>query len=217
MKRGRHDWHDNRSHDELRAAVRHVKRRKWFRRLVGILGIAFLGYASLVAWLLIVDAPSRLPEEIKSSGDIGLIRAYLDGDTTVVSKFGRQNESKGTNDLRNRQPASILKAMAERWVALINQANPDAILQYDVDIFGNLYLYPGYWYYQLSTQDQLKAVDQLGRYWRSYLFEVVGDWRTETNDQGEQFVPGVILLDANSNEVAHNINGHVRVLRQPML
>lgn len=218
MKRGRRALPKSRQHNELHSAAQHARRRRWLRILLVSAGIILAGYASLVGWLLLTNAPARLPDDIVSSGNLAQIRAYLRGDTTRLLLSPTSPTGVRGSSASGAQPTSpVLLEMAERWVALVNQANPDAILKHDVDALGNLYLYPGYWYYQLSTQEQLQAVDQLGRYWRSYLFEVVGDWGGRSSNRSERFAPGVIIMDANSNEVAHSINGHVRVLRHPQL
>lgn len=113
-------------------------------------------------------------------------------------------------------PPAALREAADLWTKTINELNPGAILHYEVDSYGNLYVYPGYWFYQNSTLAYYADVaEQFAYYWQAYLADNFGDFAEDGATASDlEFRPGVVIVDCQG-EVARSMDGYTRVLRLP--
>ena len=183
--------------------------------LVGFLLLLVAMPVALFAWNLFQVSHGEyenVPLEILRTGDIELIREFQEQYSRDPAgpplEIPSGEEVSGVPET----PESMRSA-AYYWVHAINHYNPDAIIFHDTDPIGNLYLLLGGWWLELSPRHQLEALDSLGRFWRSYLYDTFGDW--DPDNRGE-FAPGIILVDGEGDMFARNIDGRVELMREPV-
>lgn len=220
----------------LHELVRSIRRRRLIRIAFGIaIGIPVgLALAAIIT-LWITGSHRNVPDWVLATGDIRLISAALRGDgpqqqwflsipggrssmrtTSPDDPFTLPFDSATIASLELPPPPAALREAADLWTKTINELNPGAILHYEVDSYGNLYVYPGYWFYQNSTLAYYADVaEQFAYYWQAYLADNFGDFAEDGATASDlEFRPGVVIVDCQG-EVARSMDGYTRVLRLP--
>lgn len=181
-----------------RAAARAHARR---RLLIGI-GIVAAIPAAFIA--LVVAAYfgtfDRLDREALHAGVLASQSA-----TDSVRAVEREIHKKATDDGMN-APAK-LQAAINQWVVTVNSMNGNAIVLLGTDGFANSYITFSAVYDTLPKATQMKVVDKLGNYYRSFLSQVLGPVPT-----GTTFAPGLLILDTLGLQAA-NRNGRIEWCR----
>jgi len=194
-----------------------LRRPDWRRWVVMaiclILGVP-LGMFALNVYRTFTGAYDGIPQELLASGDMGQIRGFQER-LREASESAPLLFDESADEIGEHLPDAPdhVRRAGSTWVQAVNHYNPDAIMYHDVDSFGNLYLVLGGWWLELSDRDHMRALDSLGRYWRSYLYDLYGAW--DTGRRGT-FAPGVVLVDPEGNLFARNLNGTVEILQDPI-
>lgn len=196
-----------------------ARRKRSIRRRL-VLGALLVGGSLYAVAFLATFTPAyeSVPGDVWRSGDFQAIQRSAARATRLPRSLPSDDPRSGdplSDAVRHAGPLSdappsppIVADAATSWVTLVNKANPGAILSYDHDSFGNLYLVLGPWYDEMNVGDQQKLVDVLGRYWRAWAFEAFGSWGNE------DFAPGVVIVDEQGLR-AYNLNGVVSLLLPP--
>lgn len=162
---------------------------------VVILGLYGYGY-----WLTYQDEYQSVPAGAWRTLDFEGIRGAT-----------RQPAGAGAVELSGDEAgAPGLRRAAGRFVRVVNENNPDAVLYHETDAFGNLYVVLGAWWGALPVEQRSRSLHALATSWRQYLFDSVGEW-----DTSEGFDPGIVVFDVEG-EVARDMNGETVIHRQPI-
>lgn len=204
--------------DQLAQLLREEKRKK-FRRwiLAGALLSPIFIAGSLFAWNLLTFDHASLPQEVYRYGDLDQLRRLRQGRVLVPvdseDPFALPIDSVTIASTELLEPPMDLVLAAKGWVDTQNRNTYGLFIEHRVDVYGNLYLYPGFWWYQLTPEQQTDAAEELGLHWRTYLSNVFEIQDLLNAGGRHQFQPGVILFDSEG-EVARSLDGYTRLLRE---
>jgi hypothetical protein len=184
----------------------------WAKRVgVALLVLLLLAFGWAYA-LTYRPTYARIPQSVWGQHDPGLtgraiVYSRVIGDMAQAARDSSRGRPTGAATL-DPVPLQVLQA-GDRWVASVNEMNPDAILLHRVDGYGNLYVAFGAWWGDLDSDQMVVALNNIGVAWRQYLIDSFGDWDTR-----EDFTPGIVVVD-DRGKLAENINKKVRIFRRP--
>lgn len=208
-------------------ATREARRARLLRIALwavgAVVGVPVVSFLVAFIWVAATGAHTRVPEHVYASGDLKAIAAALRGEQPqrqIKSPVQYRENDPFVVDADSatiaatalEKPAEALEEAAAAYVETINRMNPGAILYYEVDALGNLYLAAGAWLHTLEEDAISSSTELFGDMWRQYLHDTFGSWRTDASDASHD--PGIVFVDC-SGEVSRSMSGYVRVLRRP--